>query len=288
MTPDKVASFLKRAQNASEALFTFGERPEVDERIALKLKSLGYKDFILYVADMNKLAISHGLLPHTNAGVLSKSELKILKPLNASMGLMLEQAVELPCHDESPGKKPEERIRTIKDAGKLQIPFTTGLLIGIGETHYDRLYSLEVIADIHDAYGHIQEVIVQNFSPKKGTPMENTPPPSLEEMIETVKAAREILPKDVVVQIPANLVDILPLLDAGARDIGGISSVTPDYINPEAPWPSLKKIESSLKGKYVLRERLPVHPKYVRLGCYGQEVAKLVEKMSDEEGYRCL
>jgi len=288
MTPDEVLSFLKKAQNASEALFTFGERPEVDERVASKLRKMGYRDFISYVADMNRLAISSGLLPHTNAGVLSKSELRILKPLNASMGLMLEQAVELPCHAESPGKKPEERIRTIRDAGKLQIPFTTGLLIGIGETRYDRLYSLEVLAEIHDAYGHIQEVIIQNFSPKKGTPMENAPPPRLEEMVEAVKAAREVLPEDVVVQVPANLVDILPLLDAGASDIGGISSVTPDYINPEAPWPSLQKIESSLKGKYVLRERLPVHPKYVRLGWYGEEVAGLVEKMSDEEGYRCL
>jgi FO synthase subunit 1 len=204
------------------------------------------------------------------------------------MGLMLEQAVELECHARSPGKKPGLRIETIKNAGKLSIPFTTGILVGIGESAYDRAYSLEVIAELHANYGHIQEVIIQNFKPKKGTPMEKTSPPSPQEMLEVVKAARIILPEDVVIQIPPNLVsDIYPFIKAGARDIGGISDVTPDYINPESPWPTIEKIERCLRGEFVLRERLPIHPKYIRLRLYSKEISQLISVLSDKEGFRC-
>jgi FO synthase subunit 1 len=287
MSPSEVKSLLAKVRDAREALFTFGERPdETYLEIRQKLRDYGFSDFIDYVISMNRLAIEFGLLPHTNAGILRHDELKKLKSLNASMGLMLEQAVELECHAESPGKKPEVRVKTIKDAGKLSIPFTTGILVGIGETSYDREYSLEVIAEIHKNYGHIQEAIIQNFKPKKGTPMENTSPPSAEEMLETVKAARRILPDDVTVQIPPNLVeDIYPFIKAGARDVGGISEVTHDYINPESPWPSLSKIERSLKGEFVLRERLPVYPKYVKLKWYGAALEELIQKYSDADGY---
>ncbi len=289
MERGEVERFLMAAKNATEALFTFGERPDENESVKEWLDIRGYGSFTDYVYEMNLLAISHGLLPHTNAGVLERGELKRLKEVNASMGLMLEQAVELECHSESPGKRPEVRIRTIRDAGKLEIPFTTGILIGIGESREDRIYSLEVIADIADNYGHIQEVIVQNFSPKKGTKMERVKQPSLREMVEAVRYAREIMPERVAVQVPPNLVDSLhPLLSAGANDIGGISEVTPDYINPEHPWPELKKIERSLNGRYVLRERLPIHPVFVRERWYGEQLAHLIEAYSDEEGYRCL
>lgn len=286
MNEKEVLDLLKKARNTKEALFTFGEKPEVYDEIKNKLKTMGYSSFLDYIVAMNKMAIENGLLPHTNAGILDKSELRKLKPYNASMGLMLEQAVELDCHKNSPGKKPEVRIKMIEDAGKLKIPFTTGILVGIGEKEYDREYSLEVIAEIHKNYGHIQEVIIQNFSPKKGTEMENFSPPTIEEMLETVKMARKVLPKDITIQIPPNLVDDLyPFIKAGVRDLGGISDVTPDYINPEHPWPTIQKIERRLKGEVLLRERLPIYPKYVKLGWFSEEIGWLIKKLSDGNGY---
>ena len=288
MEVGEVEALLLSARDSTEALFTFGEGADEFPSVKGWLGERGFRDFTDYVVHLNRLALRHGLLPHTNAGVISKEEMKRLKEWNASMGLMLEQAVELDCHAESPGKKPEERIRVIKNAGKLEIPFTTGILIGIGESRSDRLYSLEIIADLADNYGHIQEVIVQNFSPKKGTKMEDWPRPSIREMVEAVRYAREVLPDGVAVQIPPNLVeDISVFIDAGANDIGGISEVTPDYINPEHPWPRLEKIERSLNGKHVLRERLPIHPRYVVEGWYSDALAPLIEAYSDEEGYRC-
>lgn len=285
LTPKEVEKLLKSSKTAKEALFTFGEKPEYREDFRKVLEELGYRRFLDYIVEMNLLAIRNGLLPHTNAGVLSKDELKTLKPFNASMGLMLEQAVELECHAKSPGKKPKVRIRTIRNAGKLQIPFTTGILLGIGEKPYDREYSLEVISGLHKNYGHIQEVIVQNFMPKKGTRMENWKPVSESEMVEVVKVARKILPGDVAIQVPPNLVkNLQAFFKAGANDIGGISDVTPDYINPEAPWPSLESIVNSFK-EFVFKERLPIYPKFVKLKWYSEIVGKLIEMYSDADGY---
>lgn len=288
MSPDEVRNLLTKARNSVEALFTFGEKPDVYEDFRRNLRKLGYSNFIEYVRDMNRMALKLGFLPHTNAGVLSFNELKMLRDYNASIGLMLEQAVELDCHKDSPGKKPEKRIKTIKDAGKLKIPFTTGILVGIGESMYDRIYSLEVIANLHDNYGHVQEVIIQNFSPKPNTPMENWNPPSLKEMIDTVRIAREIIPRDVAIQVPPNLVKNLePLLKAGANDLGGISEVTPDYINPEHPWPRIEDLKKIVERcGFVLRERLPIYPKFVRLGWFSDEVGEVVKLRADEEGYR--
>jgi len=287
MMPEEVMSFLKRASKATEALLTFGEMPEVNEKVRSKLNRIGYNNFIDYVYDICILSIKVGLLPHTNAGVLSYSQLKRLKDVNASMGLMLEQVVELECHSESPGKRPEVRIRHIKNAGKLKIPFTTGILIGIGESKYDREYSLEVISELSKNYGHIQEVIVQNFSPKKGTKMENFEPPTEKELIEVVKIARRIIPKDVAIQVPPNLVsDLYTLIKAGANDLGGISEITPDYINPEHPWPKLSEIEKKLRD-VKLKERLPIYPKYIIEGWYSDLIAPLIEAYSDEDGFRC-
>ena len=286
MDEKEVLDLLKNAKNAKEALFTFGEKPEVYDEVKNKLKTIGYSTFLDYIVAMNKMAIESGLLPHTNAGILDKSELRKLKPYNASMGLMLEQAVELDCHKNSPGKKPKVRIKMIEDAGKLKIPFTTGILVGIGEKKYDREYSLEVISEIHKNYGHIQEVIIQNFSPKKGTEMENFSPPTIEEMLETVKIARKVLPNDITIQIPPNLVeDIYPFIKAGVRDLGGISDVTPDYINPEHPWPTLQKIERCLKGEVLLKERLPIYPNYIKLGWFSEKIGWLIKKLSDGKGY---
>jgi len=287
LSPTDVLKILKGSKKAWEALFTFGERPEVHKFIKLTLKKLGFKRFLDYVIEMNKLAISAGLLPHTNAGVISMSEMRKLSKYNASLGLMLEQAVELECHRYSPGKKPEKRIKVIKNAGKLKIPFTTGILIGIGEKEEDRIYSLEVISELHKNYGHIQEVIIQNFAPKKGTPMEFCKPPSLKDVLATVKTARKILPKDVAIQIPPNLVqNIYPLIKAGANDLGGISDYTPDFINPEHPWPSLSEIKNKLNKEFVLRPRLSIYPKYIKMGWFSDEISKLILELSNNEGFK--
>ena len=287
MDENEVRSLLSTATGAKEALLTFGERPEeVNPEVAATLKKWGYGSYIEYVEKICKMAVKLGFLPHTNAGVLSKEEMKSLKVFNASMGLMLEQAVELECHANSPGKKPEVRIKMIRDAGKLQIPFTTGILVGIGESREDRIYSLEVIADIHENYGHIQEVIVQNFKPKQGTLMASFPSPSFEEMLDAVRAARQILPDEVAIQIPPNLVDdIYPFIKAGASDVGGISTVTHDYINPESPWPEIERIEKSLRVEFILKERLPIYPRFVKLKWYSEAIQPLIEKYSDADGY---
>ncbi|MFO7966596.1 MAG: 7,8-didemethyl-8-hydroxy-5-deazariboflavin synthase subunit CofG [Archaeoglobaceae archaeon] len=286
LTQTEVREMLESAEVASEALFTFGEKPEAHPEIASKLEELGFKDFVSYIVEMNKMAISMGFLPHTNAGILTKQEIKKLKPFNASLGLMLEQAVELDCHSESPGKEPKVRIETIKRAGRESIPFTTGLLIGIGENPEDRLYSLEVINDLHLNYGHIQEVIIQNFRPKKGTEMASHTPPSTSEIVEVVREAREILYDDITIQIPPNLVgDVQPFISAGARDIGGISEA--DHINPEHEFPSIEQIERSVGDGLVLKERLPIYPQYIEKGWYSKEVSGVVNSLSDEEGYRC-
>ncbi|MFP4558694.1 MAG: 7,8-didemethyl-8-hydroxy-5-deazariboflavin synthase subunit CofG [Archaeoglobaceae archaeon] len=286
LTPPEVRARLSSAETAIEALFTFGEKPEAHTEVLAKLRELGFTDFVSYIVEMNKMAISMGFLPHTNAGILTKEEIKKLRPFNASLGLMLEQAVELDCHSKSPGKRPEVRIKTIKEAGKQSIPFTTGLLIGIGESSQDRAYGLEVINDLHLNYGHIQEVIIQNFRPKKGTEMESHSPPTISEMLEVVTEARKILCDDITVQIPPNLVeDIHPFIKAGARDIGGISET--DYINPEHKFPSIKEINNYTNNEFMLKERLPIYPQYIARGWYSREISGLIDSLSDKEGYRC-
>ncbi|MDD1725151.1 MAG: 7,8-didemethyl-8-hydroxy-5-deazariboflavin synthase CofG, partial [Methanospirillum sp.] len=241
LLPDEVESILRRGAEAgcTEALFTFGERPEEVAGFSEYLRVLGYSSILEYCYVMAERAISYGLLPHTNAGVLAYHELKYLKRVNASMGLMLETTADLPAHRNSPGKNPKKRIEMIQEAGRLRIPFTTGLLIGIGETLSDRRDSLLVIAELHRRYGHIQEVIIQNFCPKPDTGMQSFPGATLQDMQETVRMAAKILPRDIAIQIPPNLADAKKILPCGVTDLGGISPVTIDYVNPEHPWPAL-------------------------------------------------
>ncbi len=266
-----------------EALFTYGDAP-ADPRFFEELGRFGYETLTDYVYDLCLDAIDLGLLPHTNGGVLSFEELKRLSAVNASMGLMLETTAELPAHRLSPMKKPALRMECVENAGKLRIPFTTGILVGIGETWDDRRESLEAIRDLHVKYGHIQEVIVQNFVPKPHTRMGNVAPPSIEDMITVLRMARQILPEDIALQAPPNLTSHLKeFLEAGASDIGGISPVTEDYINPECRWPTLEELVAT---GLSLRERLPVYPRYVKKGWYGSKVEHIVKKHSDEEGYR--
>ena len=281
-----VVRILRRGalSSCAEALFTFGEAPWVVEGFGDRLEEIGFGSFIDYLVECSRKAIEMGLLPHTNAGVISFSDLRRLKSVNASMGLMLETTADLEAHADSPGKDPATRLRFIEEAGRLKIPFTTGILIGIGESLSDRIESLEAIARVHRRFGHIQEVIIQNFSPKPGTKMSRCEPPLASTMLEAVSLARSILPEDVAVQVPPNLIDPKSLVEHGASDLGGISTVTIDHINPEAPWPRIEELARRIG--MPLRERLPIYPKYVRDSWYSDEIRPLIEMLSDREGFR--
>jgi len=287
MKPGEIRPVLENGARAgcTEALFTFGESAEEVPEYRKLLEELGYSSTLEYLLFLCETAIDIGILPHTNAGVMTRSELKALKPLNASMGLMLESTAILDAHKNCPGKLPELRIDTIREAGKLQIPYTTGLLIGIGEKREDRIESLEAIAGLHREYGHIQEVIIQNFAPKPGTLMENFPEPTVEEMIDAICLARQILPPDVAVQVAPNLIDPKALIAKGVNDLGGISPLTIDWINPEAEWPDVKDLQEKLRPT-LLRERLPIYPQYVKRGWYSDRISGLIAQLSDTEGYR--
>ncbi|BDC35851.1 MAG: 7,8-didemethyl-8-hydroxy-5-deazariboflavin synthase subunit CofG [Candidatus Methanoliparum thermophilum] len=285
-----VEKILKKGlkEGCIEAMFTFGEYPNEVDGFKNLLEKEGYDDFIKYVKDLCLLALDTNMLPHTNPGSISFDELDILKDVNASMGLMLEEAAMLKVHKNSPGKDPTLRIKTIKDAGMLKIPFTTGILIGIGESKEDRIRSLKIIRDLHDRYNHIQEVIIQNFIPKKGTFMEYYNSPSVEEIKEILRIARGILPDDISIQIPPNLIslNLLPeLMRYGANDLGGISTVTLDYINPESRWPTEKELKYILKD-FILKERLPIYPKFVKYGWYSKKVGRVIENYADKDGFK--
>ncbi|MCS4540699.1 MAG: 7,8-didemethyl-8-hydroxy-5-deazariboflavin synthase CofG [Euryarchaeota archaeon] len=269
LSPEEVLKIANLGQTSGciEALFTFGEKADSYPEVRSFLMQLGYENMIDYLHELCKRVIeSTGLLPHSNPGVLSKAELKKLKDVNASMGLMLETTGEVEAHEFSPGKHPAARLDTIKSAGELKIPFTTGLLIGIGETFKDRVDSLFAIKELDQKYGHIQEIIIQNFKPKPNTPMENWPEPSVEEMAKTVALARLILPVKNI-QVPPNLAydAIETFLLAGANDLGGISPITKDYINPEAGWPIIFELEKRInKLGFQLKERLPIFSEYIK------------------------
>jgi FO synthase subunit 1 len=280
-----------RKAKAKEALFTFGERPESNEKIKKMLEGWGYENMTGYLIDLCGDAIRLGLLPHTNAGALEYGEMKALAKANASMGLMLESASERLCesgmpHERSPGKRPDVRLKTIENAGKLEIPFTTGLLIGIGETSEEVHESIEKIKKINERYGHIQEVIIQNFKPKPGTLMENRPEPSAKQMTDAVRAVKSVMP-DMHVQIPPNLnPDTWQVfIREGVDDLGGISPTTKDYINPEAEWPDIERMEITAEENSIsLRERLPIYPKFIKRGWYSDEIGELIKRYADSEG----
>jgi FO synthase subunit 1 len=282
---------------AKEVLVSTGERPEeaYGEARAM-LKSLGYSSTVEYVRVFEERVLEEAanMMPHTNIGVLSKSEMAELKPLNASMGLMLEVASErlmgrgMP-HERSPSKHPEARLRMIREAGELRIPFTTGVLIGIGETWEERIRSLMEIRRLHEEHGHIQEVIVQGFRPEPGTPMEGLKPPTPMEVAKTVALARLIFHGEVSVQAPPNLspeaLDLLLL--SGLQDWGGVSPLTPDYVNPRYPWPKIPELKAATEAQgFKLRERLPIYPRYVRLGgsFIPEPLKERIYRLTDEEG----
>ena len=274
MTADQVLDVARAGQRlgCTEALFSLGDKPELlFPAMRDTLHRWGYKSTLHYLEAMCELVLREtSLLPHPNPGLLSAEWLKRLARFSPSIGLMLETtSTDLlrrgAAHDNAPDKVPAKRLRTIEDAGKLGIPFTTGLLIGIGETPEDRVDTLLAIRELHQRYGHIQEVIVQNFRVKPSIPMHNSPEPTRGDMLRAVAVARLMLP-DLNIQAPPNLSAPYydDLLDAGINDWGGISPLTPDFINPEAPWPHLQQLKLRTEAKgYQLKQRLPVYPEFI-------------------------
>ena len=260
------------AAGCTEALFTLGDKPELRYRAAREaLAELGHETTIQYLREMCALVLKEtGLLPHINPGIMTREEIASLREVSASMGIMLESSSERLCepggvHYGSPDKLPSVRLEMMRHAGELAVPFTTGILIGIGETRAERLESLVAIRDLHEQHGHIQEVIVQNFRAKPNTKQAAAPEPDLDDLLWTIAAARLILQDDVHVQAPPNLSPGVyeKLINAGIDDWGGVSPVTPDHVNPEAPWPQIEALgqRTAAMGK-VLVQRLPVYPSY--------------------------
>ncbi len=274
MTPEEVLAVARAAERlgCTEALFSLGDKPELlFPAMRDTLWHLGYKSTLHYLEAMCELVLHETtLLPHPNPGLLSAEWISRLSSVSPSMGLMLESTNRVllapgAAHDNAPDKLPSKRLRTIEEAGKQRVPFTTGLLIGIGESLEDRVDTLIAIRDLHDRYGHIQEVIVQNFRAKPGIPMAQVPEPSQGEMLRTVAVARLLMP-NVNIQAPPNLNAPYyeELIDAGINDWGGISPLTPDFINPEKPWPHLEQLRLRTEGKgQQLRQRLPVYPEFL-------------------------
>jgi len=286
LSPLEVKDILLKGVRAgcSEALFTFGEHPGEVRGFREWISGFGYENIIDYLLDLCKLSIKLGLLPHSNPGILEKPELEKLRPYNASMGLMLETIADVSGHEGCPGKIPGYRIKTIEYAGELKIPFTTGILVGIGETWEERVRSIHKIKELHEEFGHIQEVIIQNFLPKPGTKMASSDAPGINDMMRTVMMSREILPDDIAIQVSPNLIPPGQLVKCGACDLGGISPETIDYINPESPWPNLIELQSMVD--IPLRERLPIYPGYVKKGWYSASLRDLLFCLSDAEGFR--
>ncbi|PYU11222.1 MAG: 7,8-didemethyl-8-hydroxy-5-deazariboflavin synthase subunit CofG [Acidobacteria bacterium] len=276
MTPEEVLALAEEAKRAGckEALFSLGDQPErIFPEAREFLRRQGYARTLDYLAAMCELVLERtGLLPHANPGVMDGAALDKFKESNASVGLMLENVSVrlmrdgLP-HANAPDKVPALRLRTMEEAGRRSIAFTTGILIGIGETMEERVDSLLAIRGMHEMYGHIQEVIVQNFRAKPDIPMAKHAEPSLEEILQTLALARLILGPQMNLQAPPNLSyeDFPRLLDAGINDWGGISPVTRDFINPEAAWPQISRLRAETEARgFVLRERLALYPEFVR------------------------
>jgi FO synthase len=285
------------AAGCTEALFTLGDKPELRYRAAREaLDGLGHETTIGYLEAMCALVLREtGLLPHANPGVMNRSEIAGLRRVTASQGIMLESLSARLCepggvHYGSPDKRPEARLETLRLAGELRVPFTTGILIGIGETRAERLEALIAIRDLHRQFGHIQEVIVQNFRAKPGTKRAGAAEPDLEDLLWTIAAARLILGPAMNIQAPPNLSPgVYPrLVAAGINDWGGISPVTPDHVNPEAPWPAIAELaERTAAAGKLLVHRLPIYPSYLRdLGAWtAPEIATQARRLSDAEGF---
>ena len=296
MTPDEVLAVAKEGEKlgCTEALFSLGDRPEaIFPDMRETLKRLGYRSTLHYLEAMCELVLRETrLLPHANPGLLSAPWIERLRACNPSLGLMLE-STSTQLHtahpaNRTPDKAPALRLKTIEDAGKLGVPFTTGMLIGIGETIEDRVESLLAIRRLHERFGHVQEVIIQNFRTKPRIPMAAWPEPDVLDMLRTIAVARLLL-RGMNIQAPPNLTQngYERLLEAGINDWGGISPLTPDYINPEAPWPHLLELQrrTEVAGQKLV-QRLPVYPEFVeRVMARGGLLAEKLGAATDEARY---
>lgn len=274
LTPDEVVALVQAGARlgVKEALFSLGDKPEARFAVHREfLRRHGHRTTLQYLRAICELTLAESsLLPHVNPGVMAERDLAALREVSVSMGLMLESVSERllgagRAHDNAPDKVPARRLRTIELAGKLQIPFTTGLLIGIGETPRERVDALCAIRDLHERYGHVQEVIIQNFRAKPRIPMHAQPEPSLDDLLRTLAVARLVLGPDVNLQAPPNLSPgvYARLVAAGLNDWGGISPLTIDHINPEAPWPLIPALRRATESLgYAFRERLAIYPEY--------------------------
>ena len=297
MSPDEVVALAQAGGRlgAKEALFSLGDKPEAlfpSHREFLKRH--GHRTTLSYLRAVCEAVLADSpLLPHANPGLMGERDLAALREVNVSMGLMLETMSERLlgpglAHDRAPDKVPARRLRTIALAGKLGIPFTTGLLIGIGETRRERVDTLVAIRDLHEKHGHIQEVIVQNFRAKPRIAMRDAPEPSLDDLLWTLAVARLVLGPDVNIQAPPNLSpQVYPrLLAAGLNDWGGISPLTLDHINPEKPWPLIPELRHATEGQgFVLRERLAIYPEFAtRAEFVDERLRARVQTLVDERG----
>ena len=269
LTADDILTIARQGarQGCHEALFTLGERPELRYDVAAQwLRDNGYDSTVHYLHDMAQLVLNEtGLLPHANAGALYEDELALLRAVSPSQGMMLESLRDdLECHRGAPDKEPQRRIDTLCLAGELAIPFTSGILVGIGEERRDRIDALALLAAAHQKYGHVQEVIVQNFLPKAGTAMHKAKPCPEDEYLWSIAVARLILPPSIHLQAPPNLSDDFGvLLDAGIDDWGGVSPVTADHVNPERPWPALDRLRDVTEDRgFALAPRLTIYPEF--------------------------
>ncbi len=274
LEPEEVLAIARAGERrgCTEALFTLGDRPEARWPQAVRfLEAHGHSSTISYLREMTELVNEEtALFPHANPGVMTEGEVAILRPSNPSMGLMLENISPRLCepgmpHHGSPDKEPEVRVATIEAAGRLKVPFTTGILVGIGETAVEIVDSLFALAELHRRHGHLQEVIVQNFRAKADTPMRSHAEPVPFWFARVVAVARWILGPEMNLQVPPNLTDSFEqYLDAGINDWGGVSPLTIDWVNPEAPWPHLAELEARTEAAgFRLRPRLPVYPEYL-------------------------
>ncbi len=274
MMPSEIAAWSRRGRElgCKEALMCLGDKPEVAfKEYRATLATLGARSTIEYVGRACEIAIAEGLLPHTNAGLMTRDEMAMLRPLNASMGLMLESIssrlrMSGGAHQAAPDKDPALRMKMIDEAGELKIPFTSGILLGIGETVAERALSLVAIRDSHERHGHIQEVIIQNFRAKPEIAMADAPEPEAFEMARAIATARLVLGPAMNVQAPPNLSpgEIELFLRSGINDWGGISPLSKDYVNPEAPWPHLERLGERCAGAgFKLGERLAIYPEYI-------------------------
>ncbi len=298
MTLDEVLRVVRQGKSlgCTEVLFSLGDKPEaIYPEMKKFLDQRGHRRTLDYLYEACQTVLEETeLLPHSNPGVMGKKDLQRLKEVNVSMGLMLENLSDRlmrpgNAHDNAPDKKPALRLRTMEEAGKLHIPFTTGILIGIGETWEERIDSLFVIRDLHARYGHIQEVIIQNFRAKSEIPMRDHPEPGHEEMLKTIALARLIFGGEMNIQAPPNLTpnnyDLY--LNAGINDWGGVSPLTPDFINPEAPWPALQSLrDKSAEAGFELKARLPIYPEFISRGdrFLPRSLVPYIERLSGADG----